>query len=190
MRRRRLDAESAKEGILGAAEELMKLKGYGAVNTRTVALHAGIKPNTVHYHFGTTENLLMAVFKRVSSRSNDMLAEALASERPMEALWQFNVDEKRETLAIEFMAMASRLPLLQQEMAHRVEHNRKLQAKLLEKAIGKCEVFEGVDPTVAALMISAIARALIMERRIGIDLGHAELDALVRGFLKKFDQQD
>ena len=47
--------------MLDAAERIMVREGYAAVTSRRVEAEAGLK---LHYHFGTLDDLFIAVFRR------------------------------------------------------------------------------------------------------------------------------
>ena len=117
MVRPRLDAEQSKSIILDAVERLMQREGHTAVNTRSAAIEAGLKPTLIHYHFETTDNLLLAAYVRSAARSEHLLEAALASDYPLRALWRFNADPQRTALATQFMALAQQWPAIREAMA-------------------------------------------------------------------------
>lgn len=65
-RRKPLEAPSAdtRERILDTAERLFAERGYSAVSTRNITDEAGVNIAAIHYHFGSKEAVLDAVFKR------------------------------------------------------------------------------------------------------------------------------
>ena len=60
-------------------------EGYAAVTSRRVEAEAGIK---VHYHFGTLDDLFIAVARRRGVSNVALIAEALASREPLRAWWK------------------------------------------------------------------------------------------------------
>ncbi len=52
------------EKILEAAEQLFADKGFGATSLRSVVAAAGVNVAAIHYHFGSKEGLIRAVFAR------------------------------------------------------------------------------------------------------------------------------
>src|SRR6188768_3211719 len=75
--------------ILDAAEQIMLKDGYAAVTSRRVEAEAGIK---LHYHFGSLDDLFVAVFRRRAERSVERLREALTSDEPLRAWWAIASD--------------------------------------------------------------------------------------------------
>lgn len=57
-------AQDTKEAILAAAERLIAERGFAGTSLRNVTAAAGVNLAAVHYHFGTKEALLQAVFAR------------------------------------------------------------------------------------------------------------------------------
>lgn len=59
-------AQSAetRDRILDTAERMFAERGYNAVSTRAITEEAGVNIAAIHYHFGSKEAVLDAVFKR------------------------------------------------------------------------------------------------------------------------------
>lgn len=183
MKRRRLDAEQSRAMILDAVERLMQRQGYAVVNTRSVASEAGVSPTLVHYHFATTENLLLAAYRRSAERSETILAGALRSDQPLRALWEYNCDGERTVLATQFMALANLWPVIQREMAAFVLRHRRMQAAVLERAAIGAATPQMIAADVLALVLAALGRAMVMENSVGITQGHEQLRLHVEGML-------
>jgi AcrR family transcriptional regulator len=57
-------SESTKDRLLDAAERLFAEHGFGATSLRQITAAARVNLASVHYHFGSKESLLAAVFQR------------------------------------------------------------------------------------------------------------------------------
>jgi len=72
-----------KERILDTAERLFGEQGYGATSLRHIIAEAGVNLASVHYHFGSKEELLDAVVVRklapINAERMALLAEAEAA---------------------------------------------------------------------------------------------------------------
>ena len=185
---RRVGAETSatRAPILNAAEALMREEGYGAVSTRRVASQAGLKPSLVHYYFPTTDDLLIALFRRGADQSDEMLEAALTAPDPLRALWEFFADTSRTALTLEFMALANHRKTIRAFMVEHAEQMRERQVALLVRLLG--DRLSGPDdcpPAGLSLVLAGIGRALIMEGGMGITKGHAEARAFVEGWLAK-----
>lgn len=186
--RRRLDGDEAKTQILDAVDRLLQRDGYGAVNSRSVALEAAVKPPLVHYHFETTENLLLSAYRRAAERTEALLRQAISSPQPLRALWQFNADAERTALAPQYMAVAQHRPAVGEEMARNVARFRAIQAEAIEACLAE-EPTGGSSPQAAAIamLIAAVGRAFVMEKAIGVDAGHAEMRGFIEDYLGQFE---
>jgi len=185
---RRIGAEgSATRGqILDAAEAQMREDGYAAVSTRKVAARAGLKPSLVHYYFPTTDDLLLALFRKGADQSDVMIEQALASADPLRALWTFFADASRTQLAIEFMALANHRKAIRAEIAEHSERMRARQVAALTRVLGETLAGpDGCPPAGLSLVLAGIGRALIMEGGLGVTAGHAEARAFVAQWLEK-----
>jgi len=86
-----------KEKILDSAETLFGEQGYGATSLRHIIAHAGVNLASVHYHFGSKEDLLDAVVRRkltpintermalLAAAEAEVGADSLPAERLLEA---------------------------------------------------------------------------------------------------------
>lgn len=185
---RRIGAESSatRALILEAAEALLREEGYAAVSTRKVAARAGLKPSLVHYYFPTTDDLFLAVFRRGAEQSDAMIADALASDDPLRALWTFFSDTSRTAISMEFMALANHRKAIRAHMLEHSEQMRRHQVEAITRVFG--DAFKGPDgvpPAGLTLVLAGIGRALIMEGALGVQSGHAEARAFVEQWLER-----
>lgn len=58
-------SEATQVALLDAAARLFAQRGFDAVSTRDIATAAGAHPALIGYHFGSKENLYIAVFKAI-----------------------------------------------------------------------------------------------------------------------------
>lgn len=75
--RRRLDAQTARQLILDAAEKRLVVVGPAGIRLQEVAADAGVSHPTVLHHFGSREQLVKAVIVRSVEQINTSLIEAL-----------------------------------------------------------------------------------------------------------------
>jgi len=61
--------------ILDAAREVLRERGYAALSTREVAAAAGVPLSQIHYHFGSKQGLVLALFEYLNAQ---LLARQLA----------------------------------------------------------------------------------------------------------------
>jgi TetR/AcrR family transcriptional regulator len=173
MKRRPAEDPDRRAAILDATEALILDKGYAAASTRQVARRAGLAAGLIHYYYPTTDDLLVALYRRLSSRTSELQKDALLSERPLHALWKLNVDAKCTALTVEFMAMANHRPIIRAEIARSIRDARKLQIDALSR-----RPFNGCgdmrDPLTLTVVTTSIARLLVMENALGISLGHRD----------------
>lgn len=184
--KRRIGSEQAatRARILDATRDLMIQSGYAAASVRKVAAHAGLKPALVQYYFPTMDDLFIALYRREAERSIERQAEAMASERPLHALWDLSNNAAQNELAIEFMALANHRKQIQAEIASYNESARKLQAVALPDLLRKAAIdLEEFPPAGVSLLLAGVARALVMEQGLGIAGGHQDARAIVQNWL-------
>ncbi len=178
-----------RELILDATEIIMREQGYAAVSSRRVAAEAGLKSQLVHYHFGTMDDLFLALFQRAESRHFDALMEAMKAPSPLRKLWELNTDRSGMSLIFEFMALANHRPPLREEIARANIRARRLNIALLSRALKDSKVdTTQYPPEVVSIMLSGTAFQLVSEGAIGVTEAHAETFDYVEGLIAQIEQ--
>jgi AcrR family transcriptional regulator len=182
--RRRFGPETSatRTRLLDVTEQLMLDEGYAAVSTRRVAKNAGLTPGLVHYYFRTTDDLLIALYRRSTERNYERLVAALASEDPVQALWELSSEPMRTTLTLEFLALANHRKAIRAEIVRYAELARTLQVEAMARIL-KTAPQAAVSPFGVTALIVVIARGLTMEENVGITTGHEEARELVEWLL-------
>ncbi|ATI82119.1 TetR family transcriptional regulator [Sphingobium yanoikuyae] len=185
VQKRRVGAESSetRARIVEATEQVIRDEGYAAASSRRVALRAELPPSLVHYYFPTTDDLLLAVFRRGAEQSDAMIEAALTSADPVRALWRFFSDPSRNALAMEFVAMANHRKAIRAEIARHSEAMRDRQAQLMEQLLGDRLADHKVTAAGLSLLLAAVGRTLVMEADMGVASGHADARASVEALL-------
>lgn len=174
--------------LVAAAEQLMQEEGYVAVSARRVAARAGLKPQLVHYYFRTMDELLLDVFDRFAARFLDRQAQALATPRPLTALWELYMDDSVAVIVIEFFALANHRPAVRDKIAGATEQFRIGQIAELERAMRRVGIDVAAYPASAIVMLMmTISTTLKMESNLDIAHGHAELLALIEGRIEEVE---
>jgi AcrR family transcriptional regulator len=174
--------------ILDAAEQLMLSEGWAAVTGRRVAEVAGLGSQLVHYHFGTMDDLLRAVFQRQAEKGSTAHAEALESPQPLWALWRMIRDAPFSKWTVEVLALANHRPQLAAELRHYGQKFRVEQAAMVAAVLKKYNIDEQMVPPMAvAFLMTVIPPVLFMENQLDITAGHAEIVGLVERYLREVE---
>lgn len=62
---------SARSSLLEAAKKVLQRKGYSGLSTREVAAAAGVPLSQIHYHFGSKQGLVLALFDYLNAQLLD-----------------------------------------------------------------------------------------------------------------------
>lgn len=179
---------SARTALLDAAERLMLRDGYAAVTSRGVAAEAGLNPGLVYYYFGPMDSLLIEVFRRRAARMVERQEEALASEQPLWALWDLIRDQTNTALNLEFLALGNHRKAIRAELKKFSIRFRRMQFEGLEKVLSE----HGVDtklwpPEAVMLFMDGITRFMLEEDAYGLNLGHAQAEAVVERLIGELE---
>jgi TetR/AcrR family transcriptional regulator len=187
---RRLGAEDSKSrvALLDAAQSLMLEEGYASVTSRKVAARAGLKPQLVHYYFRTMDDLFLALFQRGAERNLERHAQALASDQPLRALWEFSNEPAGTALTMEFTALANHRKTIRAEIAAYAERFRQHQVEALSPLLAGLGIDKDELPPIAlVVLMTALSRTVAMEVGLGMSLGHAETRAMVERYLTELE---
>lgn len=189
--KRRIGAPDAKNRalLLDAAEQVMLAEGYPAVTSRRVAEQAGLKHQLVHYYFRTMDELFLAAFRRRGDQGLTDQTAALASPKPLWALWRFSTDPAGAALTTQFMALARHRPALKAEIARYAQALRAEQVTAVAELLERSELdSEDCPAEVMMVLMTSLSRMLVMESEaLGVTLGHPETVAFVERWLRRLE---
>ncbi len=162
--------------LLDATERVMRNEGYGAATSRRIAAEAGVKQQLVYYYFRTMDELLLATFKRRTTRALARLEEDLAAELPIQAIWQNQTAMVDGKLTFEFVALANHHDGIRAEVADYMTRSRQLEAE----AIGRQFADKGIasspaSPKAVAFVMYCVSLVLRREAATGITEGHEDV---------------
>jgi AcrR family transcriptional regulator len=175
--------------MLDAAEYILTEFGYGALTSRRVAEHLGVKQRLVYYYFRTMDELVLETFKRLAKRDLQRLKDSIASERALQEIWNVFINTSDSRIVAEFMALANHHEELRTEVIGFIETSRKIQIQALKKAMaasGKSKT--GPSAEAIALIGSSLVLALNREGSLGVSLGHNAALKMVRQFFQSLEQ--
>lgn len=75
--------------LLEAAKKMLRQKGYAGLSTRDVATEAGVPLSQIHYHFGSKQGMMLALFEYLNDQLLDRQA-AMASDRTLSLSQQWD----------------------------------------------------------------------------------------------------
>lgn len=179
---------TTRDMLIDATSRIMVDEGYAAATSRRVAAEAGVKPALVHYYFPTMDELYLDVFRRGAAAYLERQKKALASDRPLHALWDTLIGPKDTRLLLEFMGLANHRKEIRAEIAAWQERWREMQITALNFVVRE----HGLDttefpPAGIAVVIASIGRMLILEQALGTSGGHDEAVALVNRLLDRYE---
>jgi AcrR family transcriptional regulator len=159
--------------------------GYAAVTSRRLEAEAGLK---VHYHFGSIDDLFIAVVRRRGEVNLALMGDALASPEPLLAWWRLASDRRCSRLLVEITAAANHRPALQVEVASFAREIRRMQFDVLEKVLEEYGIDSEVfPPCLVAPAVQGLAFAMAYDQAAGFDTAQPEASAAMERLLERLE---
>ena len=178
-----------RDKILDATAEIMLEEGYAAATSRRVAEKVGVQRAAVYYYFPSMDDLFLALLRRGTDATLAAQRQALASDRPLQALWELTVDRRGGGLLMEFMALGNHRKDIRAELAVGAEKFREAQVAALTFILRDHPGEPSLPPEVVSVLIAALGRLIVLESAIGITTGHQRTLQLVHQYLRDYDMQ-
>ncbi|MCV7238860.1 TetR/AcrR family transcriptional regulator [Mycolicibacterium celeriflavum] len=180
--------ESAtRSALIEATAQVMLEEGYAAATSRRVAAKAGVKPALVHYYFPSMDDLFLAVLREGAEANLARQREAVAAHEPLHALWRLNSTHGAR-LFMEFMALANHRKAIRSEIAAYAERFGIVEEDVVAEAMKAHGAdVEAFPPIVMSMIVTSLARIVLLERGLGITRGHAEAEAFIERYLDRFE---
>lgn len=187
-RRSTAEESEARTALLDAAEAIMLEDGYAAVTTRRIAAKAGLNSALVFYYFDTMDGLFVALFRRGAQETHERWEAVLASPQPLWGIWDMLRDESNTARTMEFIALANHRKAIRTEIAAAAKQFHRMQRKALDRALESYGVDAEQWPASSVIvMMTGIARYLLIEQAFDVHLGHAETVALVEEHIRRLE---
>jgi AcrR family transcriptional regulator len=150
--------------ILDATEQLMIERGYAAVSSRSVAAEVGIRAGLVHYYFPTLDDLFVAIIDRGAERNHERMAAALASPKPLMALWKLSSNHQGVALLAEIMAAANHRQQLRDQVSALAKSTRQMQLDAIDELLPQYQIDpERFPPELVAAAIQGVGLLVARE---------------------------
>lgn len=167
---------STRNDILDATERLMIRDGYATLSTRKLAKEAGVTPALVNYYFKSRDDLLLAALERKNESHTTGVSAALSAHNPVIALWNFYRTKEISSLELEFMASVTHENSVGERMGREIENARAIQLEEISKYLESMGVTrQECNPMVLLMILTGMARSLVIEEILGISSGHQEV---------------
>jgi len=183
-------ASDTKDRLLDAAERLFAAGGVGATSLRAVTAEAGVNVAAVHYHFGSKQELLRAVFvRRIAPLNEERLKRLDALEAQPDGPTLEATLEALVTPSIEFAEAHPQLSeLVGLLYSEPVDEARALAHEVFAETMGRfCaalgRVLPAVPPADIEVRFAFVVGAMVhvLSRRAPLPHEPAEMrDALLR----------
>ena len=190
--------DATRKALLDAAEDLLVSKGVSDITTRKVADKAGVNQALIHYHFGTMEELLLAVLERVSQSVKERARQIYQDEelfldgwfKEMEAATTTDFERGWGKVWLENLTLAANRPKIRQQYVKAASTVRKLHERQVSEMLARLGLDEAEFPPQAIVtLLDAITSKIILDRLVGIRTGHQELLRMLRGLWQELAER-
>lgn len=186
-KKRYVERPDIRATLLDAAEALIREEGYAAATARRIANQVGLKHQVVFYYFGTHDELLLELVQRQARSHREQLATALQSDQPLRALWNMQRNPDATKFHLELLALANHNEAVRSLLASQAVITRATETEAIGRYLGGRGIEPRLSPQLVAILTNALARLLIQESNLAIEVGHDEVENLVEGFLRTIE---
>jgi TetR/AcrR family transcriptional regulator len=184
------------EALLDAAERLLVSEGRDGLTTRRVARAAGVNQGLVYHHFGSLEELMLAVLERFTQRLIERQRAMYARPVPFREKWLEAMGYMEADLAagypkvwLELQALGWNRPELRSRVAGVNEAWRNVLRDAFAEARDEYGLTEQQLPLEAVVtLVMTFTQGLEVERLSGITTGHAELVEWLNNWILVMEQ--
>ena len=162
--------------ILDMTGKLMVEEGYAAVSTRRIAQELGLNAATVHYYYPATDDIFIALHKRMIDSRIAELDSVRVADNPLAAFWEHQSAWSQTALGVEFLALSNHRKAIRDTLSAATAKAREAQAAALARALeGGAALPETLSPAALTTILLAIGRLIANEERVGIAAGHEDV---------------
>lgn len=185
-RKVREDTAKMRLQIIQAAVALMQEGGHIVVTAGRLAKAVGLSRQSIHYHFGTMDEVLVAAMRYGLELGLGELEQALHSDEPLRQLWLMSSQASRQIAFFEFRAAALRSAAMREAIRELYDRLRDMQVKIIERHFELRGAKPPIAPTIAAVLVPAVMYEVTFERAMGVSRGHDELLAYLDKWVEDF----
>lgn len=174
--------------LIETARGIVDEEGCGALTIGRLAKSVGLTRTSVHYHFGTLEDIFVEILDLQSNEVERRTREAFDGRNPLRVIWEF----RRATSALtsELMAMAQRSPRIRERVATSMETLNRISIEALEVYAAQPGVVLPAPPPVIATILRSISFTVAVGRDMDITVGHEETIQYIEQWISKLEEAD
>lgn len=184
-RRKGAKKSEVRQRLIEIARAIVEQEGSAAVTAGRLAKEVGLGRHTIHYYFGTIDELLAEVIRCSGDEVQREYEHRFSSGNPLRLIW--NPTAPVAPLARELVALSARSEIVRSEVRHYTSKVREMLANSIQKYLDDRGFKSNVPPGVIAMTVLSISQALAGETELGFRDGHAEMESLVLGWIDAFE---
>ena len=188
-RKRPTVSAQTRTDLLTAAENCLRESGYAAFSTRQVALFADVPLSQIHYHFGSKQGLVLALFEALNERLLQRQTQMFERDLPLWRQWEIACDFLEDDLTSGYVRVLNELaaagwsdPQIADAIRQAVNGWHSLLLHVARRASKK---FKGLGPLQPGDM-AALVGNVFLGAEVSILSGHERKDFPVRRALRRF----
>jgi AcrR family transcriptional regulator len=174
--------------ILEAAKRSLLERGFSGLSTRAIADAAGVPLSQIHYHFGSKQDLVLAVLEDENRRLLERQARMFAEELPIWKRWEQACDYLEEDLESGYVRVLQEMTAIgwsNEQVAEAVRDDLRGWFDLLASVAGEASARLGGLGPFTAREVAVLAGAPFLGVEALILLGFDESELPMRSALRK-----
>lgn len=185
-RRKGAEDSATRLAIIERAISVIESEGCAAVTARRITSDLQLSRYSVHYYFGTIDELFVAIMRHESEKAKNWYAEVLASDNPLRLIWEHPATS--DPKIFEFSVLARRSETIAAEIKRSIDELNRIFVTAIERHLEMRGITPTVPPIAIVTITLSVSRALGESSTFGVEAGHRETRAIVEEWIETFER--
>lgn len=171
--------------IIERAIAIIDAEGCAAVTAGRITRDLGLSRHSVHYYFGTIDELFVAVIRFEGEKTKGVYEALLSSDDPLRLIWQS--PGPSDAKAFEYLVLGLRSAKIGAEMQHWIALLRDMFGRAIQLHLERRGVVSNISPVAIGIIVLGISRILAESASLGVEEGNDDVRRFVESCIRNFE---
>lgn len=172
--------------LVEAAINIAMRDGCAALTAGRLADEVGLSRQSVHYYFGTIEDIFVEIIRFQHEEMIERAKAALRTGNPIRQIWEFR--REISSFASEILAMAGRSDIIRQELKRSIDELTDLSASATIAYAETNDITLPMPAEALVVILTSLSYTLALGREFQITNGHEQTVAVIEDWLQSIEK--